>query len=602
MFSSRAATPPLAAKKTGFTVGLSALLVAGFGLVNLWSALLARGVGRAEFLRETAHVPLVVEHGTRTLTALFGLLLLMLARSLGRRKQQAWRITVGLLFVAPFLHLAKGLDWEEAALCIVLLGGLLIGKPLFDAANDPPSARQGIRAALALLAFAAGYGPVGFVLLAREFTPRPGARRALVQTAHLLVHEPDEPVLRPRTRRAAWFEDSLILLSAFAGGYAVFMLLRPVLPRGERATAAERACARALLRAHGGPPLACFTLLPDKRYLFPPARGGGGENVPFCWAVAYVVVGRRAVALGDPLGDPARAAEAIAAFVAHCRARDWAPAFYQTTARHRCAYRQTGGLRLLRIGEDALLDLPGFSLSGKRFQDLRTTQNKMKRLGISCAEWEPGDAEMLTQMASIFDNWLRGRHGEEKTFALGGFDPAGDLFRDSRVFVAAPVPTAQASDAPGSRAFAFVTFVPIHEPGGAIYGWGLDLMRRADGAPSGVMEFLIASAAQQFQQEGARVMSLGLAPLAAQTPASGDEDAAESATLAHARRLLFERAGRFYAFRGLHAFKEKFGPRWESRYLAYPSAAELIPTILAVLRAHSPRAGLWTFLRTRGSE
>src|SRR6185437_13591431 len=76
------------------TVLILAVAVAALGLLDLWSALLARGPGRAEFLRDVVHLPLMVAHGSRTLIALFGLGLLMLARSLARRKQQAWRITV----------------------------------------------------------------------------------------------------------------------------------------------------------------------------------------------------------------------------------------------------------------------------------------------------------------------------------------------------------------------------------------------------------------------------------------------------------------------------------------------------------------------------
>ena len=43
-------------------------------------------------------------------------------------------------------------------------------------------------------------------------------------------------------------------------------------------------------------------------------------------------------------------------------------------------------------------------------------------------------------------------------------------------------------------------------------------------------------------------------------------------------RLLFARGENFYNFRGLRAFKEKFDPEWEARYLVAPGG--LMPLIM----------------------
>jgi lysylphosphatidylglycerol synthetase-like protein (DUF2156 family) len=204
-----------------------------------------------------------------------------------------------LILPTPFLHLAKGLDWEEAMICYALLAGLIFYRRSFYAENDKPSARQGIIGALAFFAFATIYGPIGFLLLRHQFRPHVTLERAVVQSTHLLLSVPDISVLQPRTHRAMWFEDTLLLISALAMSYGIVMLLRPVLPRGiieEK----ERSEAQRLLHLWGGPPLAYFGLLPDKRFLFAPSvptQTDTTEQKPGQWAVPY-----RVVCAGDSIG------------------------------------------------------------------------------------------------------------------------------------------------------------------------------------------------------------------------------------------------------------------------------------------------------------
>jgi lysylphosphatidylglycerol synthetase-like protein (DUF2156 family) len=51
---------------------------------------------------------------------------------------------------------------------------------------------------------------------------------------------------------------------------------------------------------------------------------------------------------------------------------------------------------------------------------------------------------------------------------------------------------------------------------------------------------------------------------------------------------LYEHGGSLYAAKGLFRFKDKFAPRWESMYLAYPAAMDLPRIVLAALRAFLP--------------
>jgi len=329
---------------------------------------------------------------------------------------------------------------------------------------------------------------------------------------------------------------------------------------------APRTRARRLLERWGGAPLLSFALLPDKRYLF-------GESDGREWGVAYRVVGRHALALGDPLGDPQAAPQAVADFLDLCRRQGWRPSFYQVTAAHLDAYR-AAGLHPVKVGEDARIRLADFSLAGKRFKNLRNDLRRIEKAGAALEVYGPDappSAEAVAEMAAISEGWRRAHRAKEGSFAMGGFAPESDLFRASRFFVA--------RDAAGGRMLAFTTFVPVYGQGN-MRGWALDLMRRRPDALHGVMDFLIISAARLFGEEGADLVSLGLSPLA------GADDAAEAVATSHIRRFLFTRLNRVYNFQGLHTFKSKFATDWEARYLVSRRGLGLAATAGAILKAH----------------
>jgi phosphatidylglycerol lysyltransferase len=101
----------------------------------------------------------------------------------------------------------------------------------------------------------------------------------------------------------------------------------------------------------------------------------------------------------------------------------------------------------------------------------------------------------------------------------------------------------------------------------------------------GVSEFLIASAALRFQEEGAAFVSLSGAPLARLD--RGEQTGAVDRLLDLSSRAL-EPA---YGFRSLLAFKAKFQPDYRPLYMSYPDATALSAIGTALTRAHLPDPG-----------
>jgi phosphatidylglycerol lysyltransferase len=80
------------------------------------------------------------------------------------------------------------------------------------------------------------------------------------------------------------------------------------------------------------------------------------------------------------------------------------------------------------------------------------------------------------------------------------------------------------------------------------------------------------------RERGYRAFTLGMAPL------SGFQDSPVASLWNRLGSFLYEHADAVYNFQGLRAYKEKFDPIWEPRYLAYPGGLRL-PRIMADVSA-----------------
>lgn len=539
--------------KTQLGLWSAAILTAIVGVVNLLSAVTPNLYGRNHVLRE--FLPFDIRATGHIFAALTGFILLTLASNLLRRKRIAWILTIGLLITSIISHLLKGWDYEESILSGVLLVQLIFMRNVFTAQSDRPSMAQGVRILIGALLFTLAYGTVGFYLLDGKFTENFDWGAAVLQTLAMFFTE-DNLGLQPKSRFGEFFANSIYIIAASTMTFAVIMLLQPVLLRNA-ATVSEQRKAKEIVQQYGCSSLAALTLLSDKSYYFSPS----GRSV-----IAYVPKGRGAIALGDPIGPIEERREVIVSFREFCQRNDWYPAFYQTLPDDLELYTALG-FKVLKIGEEAIVDLKSFTLQGKAAKNFRNSINRFTKLGYQVNFYQPPiTKELLHQLKPVSDEWLKMVQGSEKRFSLGWFDEA--YLRECEIAVV---------QKPNGQIDAFTNLLSEYQLNEAT----IDLMRHRQSIEHGTMDFLFASLLQHFKDQGYDTFNFGLSALA------GVGEKPESKRLEKVLHYLVEHLNRFYNFQGLHTYKDKFNPTWEGRYLVYPSLSALPDVVVALIRADS---------------
>ena len=545
-----------------WSVRLVALLAGVMGIINVLSAVTPSLRNRVQLLEQ--YSPLSVAHGGHLTAALAGFALMLLAFSLWRRKRVAWLFSIVLLFVSAVAHMLKGLDYEEAVFALGLAALLIYLRPHFHARSDSPSIWQGAQTLLAALAFTTFYGVAGFFLLDRHFKVHFGLGAALRQTVVMFTQFYD-PGLQPITGFGRYFADSIYLVGMVTFGYAALMLIRPVLIR-HRVSPQERAHAGEIARAFGHSSLARLTLLDDKFYYF---TAGGS-------VIAYVVKGRVALTLGDPIGPPDDFVASVNNFQALCTRNDWLPAFYQVLPEHLDDY-ETAGFSALLIGQEGIVNTATFTLDGSQNKPVRNAYNKIVRLGFTAeVVMPPHPSYLMRDLRQISDEWLTIMNGTEKRFSLGWFD--------EKYLNSCPIMLVKNSE---GTIESFANILIEFQASEAT----IDLMRHRRDAEKGQMDFLFVSIFQWAQEQGFVSFNLGLSAL------SGVGENPEDPAIERALHYIYEHIDQFYNFKGLHAFKEKFHPVWSPRYLIYPGAGSLPAVTIAMIRADSGDDVLGGYLR-----
>ena len=515
--------------------GLALLtFLAGTGM--LMTTALPLADTRLAVLRGLVSLPLL--EASHFLKSVLGTGLLFLSWGLAKRMRSAWVMSATALALAVPSVFASGLNVHLALFLLLALLMLLVGRRRFyrrSYFSTPPAGWLAV--AIAVISAVVWLGFFSFRHV--EYSGELWWQFAFSRSA-------------PRFLRAMVGMGVSVLAAFF------LLWLRPARPVDvppnmealRRLVAASDDCDVAL------------ALLGDKRFVL---TDDGGA------AVMYATSGEFWVAMGNPIGSPERARDAIWRFCEEADGAGAKPVFYEADDRWRLVFLDAG-LHLQPIGEEGAVDVSDMTenLDGGKWKHVRGVRRRLLEAGCNFRIMEEAErADLMPALRTISDKWLAHMHGAEKGFSLGFFDEA--------YLSHFPIALVEISGQP-------VAFCNLWLSGtGGTFS--VDLMRYSDEAPPDVMTFLFLETMLWGKTQGFRYFKLGMTPFSSMDP--------NNSLWERGAEFIYRHGERFYNFQGLRMYKEKFHPQWRKKYLVYPGAVSLpslLPDLMLLISGRRERS------------
>ncbi|HSC76445.1 MAG TPA: bifunctional lysylphosphatidylglycerol flippase/synthetase MprF [Pseudomonadales bacterium] len=477
-------------------------------------------------------LPITLIETSHVLASMTGLLILVMARAVRLKLRSAYYATLILLFVGALASLFKGGDYEEAIVLSIMALLLLPAKSIFyrpSRLDQVGITTQWVLAIIVILGVATWLGFFSY----RE-----------VEYSHDLWWRFELQSDASRFLRATLA--SIILLCAIF----VFFFIRRSRFKPHSPDAEEMALAGVhVMQSHDSNQFLALT--GDKHFFWNESKTG---------FISYITSGKYWIAIGDPCGSMMVQDELLWQFREAADHFGAKLVFYRVRPEMLPMYLDLG-LTLVKLGEEAIVDIAAFSLKGQARASLRHAYNKMQREG-----WQfsvvPRESvgEILEVLADVSDDWLSIKNTREKGISLGFFNRDYLLRSDVAII---------------SREDKIVAFANLWKPDNKTE-LSIDLMRYSKEAPNGSMEYLTICLLLWAQEQGYRNFNLGMAPL------SGLEYHTLAPLWHKIGSSVFRYGNEFYNFQGLRAYKDKFDPEWAPRYMAVPSMLDAPSVLLQI--------------------
>ncbi len=491
--------------------------------------------------------------------------MIFLAGGLWNRKKRSWQISAFVLTLSIVLHLVKNFDYRASLFLLLILIILIVFRNLFIVKSATFGKASSIKTSLIILLLLFVYSFFGFFALQGQFK-NPVSFKNISRDYLYSIFGIGQDTLVPTTRHGVWFEDSISTVGFVSLIFIFAAIFAPLIDR-KKPSEEDRKLARDLILNFSSNSSGFFGLMNDKNYFF---------NKDKTSVIAYKIANNVAIALSDPAGRRGDNVSTISEFIKDMSTRGLSYAFYNTSQQYSRSYKKLG-MKLIKIGEEAVLPTGSFDLNTPEMKEVRYGFNRINKLGVRLNWHKLNEVPwaILHDVDILYSGWLKGKKASPLTFSLG--------FYPFPLEEKAYLLTVYSDNADILAAF---SFFPYDNQQGMI----LDLMLRNEKAPNGTVEGALASAVLHFKEMGYKEVSLGVAPL------SNISSEKEFGLIDKGLRFVFENFNQIYDYKHLFGFKQDFRPVWTHKYMAYQKLSEIPKITIAIIEAHMLKKGIKPYL------
>ena len=472
---------------------------------------------------------------------------------IGRRA--SWIVAVIILIVSAIWE-AVQLKNHFSLLIIEIFGALCIVVATYryyPHKSEPTALWIALKGTLTFTALSTLVACIGiFILSVTEHHSFSPLRSVVASIDHMYVlSNVFEPIIVPSPShvfgRIFLFTIGLLNYTLIA-----LALLQPVVDRFN-ATSHTYRRVLAMLDIYGVSSEDYFKYFPnDKSYFFSPRVDG---------FIAYGVSKHVCVALADPVAKDDRSrAQLLEDFSLFTTKQNWQVCFLPVV-KNKLPFYKKHGLTSVQLGSNAIVSTKEFVQTTVKNKHFRYIDNHFTTLGYTTNILKPPHSYgTLQEIRRVSEQWL-GRAGrKERQFAMGFFDE--QYLQNCELFVA--------YDA-SKNIHAFVSLVPSY----ASKRISFDLVRYSQTAPRDTSAFLFSRLITYLESIHCLEFDMGLAPLSGLEQLRGIDE--------RGLHLLYLYTNRWFGFKGLRSFKDKFKPKWEARYAVYQGHRITMPGIIVEL-------------------